>query len=174
MISRTPMWNALARQRGFKTRQRNGFTKDRACRISTCDRSASARELCDTHYRRLLRYGSPDGHAEKRLLDCKRYLQRKFRGHPLANCRTGRASVHRVVLFDCSGGGPLPCFWCGRPLRWITTRPQPVDALMVDHLDHDRHNNDETNLVPACNACNGARNRRRKKAPLISQYRRAA
>lgn len=64
---------------------------------------------------------------------------------------------HKLVLFEKLGGGDHPCHWCGRLLRWV--KGTAGDALVADHLDGDRRNNEPANLVPACNGCNTIRAR---------------
>lgn len=67
--------------------------------------------------------------------------------HPLANGRW--VYEHRVALYEKLGPGPQECWWCGRAISW-------EENLDVDHLDYDRSNNDPSNLVPSCRACNRA------------------
>lgn len=100
-----------------------------------------------------------------------RYAMVTRRGHPLAG-KTGRVFVHRMVLYDSSGGGRMPCFWCARPLGWGVEKFAP-GAIVVDHLDHDRSNNSPTNLVPSCNGCNAGRIRGHA-AVRVPQYELAA
>lgn len=79
----------------------------------------------------------------------------KAAGHPMANAG-GWALEHRVVLFDAIGVGPHPCHWqCGRELTW--RNPNPAWELLSDHLDDNRLNNTDENLVPACRHCNSTR-----------------
>jgi hypothetical protein len=66
----------------------------------------------------------------------------------------GREYEHRIVLRAVIGGDPHPCHWCNRMLAW------GVD-LHVDHVDHDKLNNDPRNLVPSCQPCNNSRSRKR-------------
>lgn len=80
--------------------------------------------------------------------------------HPVARAN-GLVLEHRAVLHDKLGAGPQRCHWdgCGhRELLWEAA-PGEDDELTVDHLDHDRANNDPANLVPACRPCNAARRR---------------
>jgi hypothetical protein len=86
--------------------------------------------------------------------------------HPLAT--TGAIVMeHRAVLYDKIGSGPHECHWhfvydCGKTdLHW-----GGLDGICVDHLDHDKANNDPTNLVPSCCGCNLRRGREFK---LISE-----
>ena len=84
------------------------------------------------------------------------YRQVSAAGHPLANTY-GHVLEHRMVLYDTIGPGPHPCHWCDIPVNWeagIT-----ATALITDHLDFNRANNDPANLAPACNVCNVRRNR---------------
>lgn len=80
-------------------------------------------------------------------------------GHPLAGA-LGRVKEHRKVLFDHIGPGWHPCNWCGKDVEWQNgQRPGGVN-LVVDHLDGNRFNNVPENLVPSCQSCNAARNKR--------------
>jgi hypothetical protein len=138
------------------------------CIVAECGRPVHGRGLCNLHRLRLARTGNIE--ARQRLLDPKRYKLVTRPDHPLAHAGTGRVYVHRMVLFDQIGWMPVPCFWCGRRVQWSTVQPMPEDALIADHLDHDRHNNDIANLVPSCNSCNPARTRWRTAAPLMPVY----
>lgn len=136
------------------------------CNVDECTRHASKKGMCDKHYQRLRK----SGHTEDpvRLVDPKRYLQRKLTNHPLAG-KNGRVYVHRATLHDscASENQPLPCYWCAQTVYW--SHSDIKKRLVVDHLDHDRHNNTPENLVPACNSCNVKRTRRTN-IRLSSQY----
>lgn len=41
--------------------------------------------------------------------------------------------------------------------RTASTAGGVANALVVDHVDHDRSNNDRDNLVPSCQRCNANR-----------------
>jgi hypothetical protein len=84
-----------------------------------------------------------------------RYIRFTARGHPLADL-SGRVLLHRWVVYRRVGSGAHPCFWCGRMLVWGARRGSP-DAIVVDHLDSDRQNNADANLVVACHGCNVGR-----------------
>ena len=71
--------------------------------------------------------------------------------HPLSDNK-GWVYEHRAVALALWGSGTQACHWCGMPLEWDGTFL--VDRLCVDHLDGDRSNNEESNLVPACQECN--------------------
>jgi hypothetical protein len=137
------------------------------CSVDDCDRPHARGGWCGLHFQRWKRTGTT---AEPTAVipDVKRYPVRKFTGHPLAST-TGRALVHRVVLYNETGPGPHPCHWCGTSVRWESTYPRDVDALVVDHVDHDRHNFQPTNLVPSCNPCN-SRRRQTANHGLTSQF----
>lgn len=69
-----------------------------------------------------------------------------------------RIYVHRKILRDKIGDGEHPCFHCGRMVAWDKWHNEhPRDALVVDHLDANKLNNDPDNLVPSCNRCNSLR-----------------
>jgi len=110
------------------------------------------------HYHRWYRHGDP--HAVRSLLDRRRsssgYWLVSRPGHSLANAR-GEVYEHRLVLFESIGPGEHSCHWCGAPVSWELTYPESIAALVVDHLDDDKLNNERTNLVPSCNPCNGGR-----------------
>lgn len=125
----------------------------RVCMIEGCTRKYEGSGYCKLHRDRKSRHGDPlyvgrrpagSGHLTPRG-----YIMGWHPDHPLAGA-TGFVLEHRVVLFDAIGNGPHPCHWCGKTLTWSP-------ELTVDHLDWDRSNNDPANLVPACAACNGAR-----------------
>jgi len=121
--------------------------QERKCQHEGCSRKHKAHGLCALHLGRKKK-GLPMD-AQLVTLNPKRYRQITARNHPLA-WKNGRVSVHRKVLFDAVGGSRMPCHWCGTPLYW-------GDNLVVDHIDHDRHNNQSTNLVPSCASCNCGR-----------------
>jgi hypothetical protein len=77
-----------------------------------------------------------------------------LRDHPLARSQ-GKVAEHRVALFSKIGPGPHPCHWCGKSLAWDAERQSL--KIMADHVDHDRLNNDPSNLVPSCLDCNTKR-----------------
>lgn len=121
--------------------------KPRVCIVEGCNRRHKGYGYCKFHLERF-RKGLPlDGPL--RTLHPKRYRIVTRRDHPLA-MKNGRVAVHRMVFYDQIGNSRIPCFWCGTSLEWRIN-------LFVDHLDHDRHNNQPTNLVPSCNSCNAGR-----------------
>ena len=126
------------------------------CQVEGCIRTARTRKCCGTHYTRLRLYGDPTASAPPRALRAaKRYRSRLIPGHPLAGV-DGRALEHRLVLFDKIGPGEHRCHWCGTSIRW-TTEGLIGDALVVDHVNHDRLDNAPGNLVASCNVCNNHR-----------------
>jgi hypothetical protein len=76
------------------------------------------------------------------------YVLLRLPEHPLAH--DGWVYEHRHVLYEGLGPGPQECWWCGIEVKW-------ENGLQVDHLDHDRSNNDPANLVPSCQPCNQGR-----------------
>jgi hypothetical protein len=168
----SPEWIA---NRVHARRVNGTYKKDRPkklCAVPGCDRPSHGK-WCNMHRGRMANHGTVEL-LDRKPLAPKRYRQVKRPGHPLANPVTGIVYLHRAVLFDQMGSwGNVPCFWCGTTVRWSTAHPQPPDGLMVDHLDHDRHHNDSTNLVPSCNRCNCARSHWRTLPPLVSVYQRA-
>jgi hypothetical protein len=84
-------------------------------------------------------------------------------GHPIAP-PSGVVAVARLVLYDKVGPGEHPCHWCAASVAWKTGLVE--GALIADHLDWNRNNDDPANLVPSCHSCNGHR-RRTGDAPLL-------
>jgi hypothetical protein len=131
------------------------------CSVGECDRIVKGRHLCEMHYMRAYRHGG-DVHAGEGRYGAgyemtDGYILIGAVGHPLARAK-GAVKVHRKVLYDAIGPGPHPCHWCGKPVDW--TYGVTSDALVVDHLDDRRSNNDLDNLVPSCNTCNSSRSRK--------------
>lgn len=142
------------------------------CAADGCDNTPICRGCCDKHYRALLKYGDPL--ARKRapagsgfLLGGYRYVSARANRHPLQT-KNEKVSAHRVVLYDAIGSGEHPCTWCGKVVSWEKSWPRDRDALVVDHLDGDRLNNELENLVPSCQPCNSKRanDGRRAAVPL--------
>lgn len=92
-----------------------------------------------------------EGHPGKYLLEGYVMLLSQH-SHPLAD-EDGKVYEHRKVLYDKIGPGPHECHWgCGKLLDW-----GGVEGVCVDHLDGDKENNSEKNLVPSCLPCNWSR-----------------
>lgn len=117
------------------------------CAITGCEQTIKAYGMCQFHWSRTKK--GIDFSWVKPTLAKRRYRSLTRRNHPLADKR-GKVTEHRMVLYDTVEGSRLPCFWCGTPLEW-------KDNLVVDHLNHNRHDNSPTNLVPSCNSCNCGR-----------------
>jgi hypothetical protein len=98
--------------------------------------------------------------ASQRKADGDRTSRRAERipDHPLAN-QQGRVLSYRRMLFEKIGPGSHACHWCGRLVNWNARIGRGVgrEDLIVDHLDGNKQNNGESNLVPACNFCNTLR-----------------
>lgn len=83
------------------------------------------------------------------------YVKVLDKGHPLA-AQNGQLFEHRQVLWNAIGAGPHRCHWCQTSVDWVRGASSK-GALVVDHLDGDKANNQRSNLVPACNPCNSSR-----------------
>lgn len=133
------------------------------CLVPGCESTHKGRGFCQKHLNRR-RKGLPLLGPIK-TLNPKRYRVVTRRGHQIA-MRNGRVYEHRLVLFDAVRGASLPCFWCGEPVHWLAETSE--QALHVDHLDHDRHNNQVTNLRPSCPSCNCGRMRPGQRRPVYT------
>jgi hypothetical protein len=128
------------------------------CLVEECRGEHLAKGYCIKHYTRLLRHDDPymvDPNANELQVSTSGYVAIYLPDHPLADA-TGRLYEHQMVLFDALGDGPRQCKWCGVTVYWQSGYHSP-DRLVVDHLDHNKLNNDLFNLVPSCNPCNIAR-----------------
>jgi len=131
----------------------------RTCSIERCGKPHNSHGWCKEHYDRYLRHGDPTvviDRTSKGWLHDEGYRRLSIPGHPLASSN-GHVFEHRVVLYDKVGPGPHPCHWCTTPVDWSKSWPHADDALVADHLDGNRLNNDPVNLVPACQLCNYTR-----------------
>ena len=128
------------------------------CSVDGCVRPLYCRGKCLMHYNRELK--GIEGGAEP--------LRRAFgtgsvngdgywvfhdSSHPLSNAQ-GKLLGHRAVLFDAIGAGVHPCHWCEKPLTWRGAADARING---DHLDHNKLNNDISNLVVSCLDCNTKR-----------------
>ena len=88
--------------------------------------------------------------------------ERGYWDHPLS-ARKGIILQHRRIAYAKYGAGPQQCFWCGISIRWSKSGKAvlDVDACTVDHLNEDRSDNREDNLVLSCTRCNISRGRMR-------------
>ena len=126
------------------------------CTVEACENDSRTRSgaLCEMHYARRYRTGSLDVDTRPKLTKTSQgYLVRHIHDHPVSG-KNGRAYEHRRVLFDKIGVGDHKCHWCLNPIIWHGTGKQ---RLVVDHLDNDKENNSENNLVPSCHGCNATR-----------------
>lgn len=69
--------------------------------------------------------------------------------------KRGNIWVHREVLYHSIGDGPHLCAQCRTPVTWGA--PMSANALICDHIDWDRTNNDPANLQPLCPPCSSRR-----------------
>ena len=137
------------------------------CSVAECDRpratktNGTRRSMCFAHYKRVDKYGDvladtpvkerrPPGEGH---LSTYGYWIVTRAGHPLAFAHGG-VLEHRAVLYDAIGPGAHSCHWCRCTVDWGVSFP---GALVVDHLDADRLNNDLANLVASCQPCNSSR-----------------
>lgn len=130
------------------------------CEIANCDRPSRSRYagVCEMHYYRERRHGDPLAvrPITGRSTTENGYVVVYQPGHPLARS-DGWVLEHRVVLFAAIGPGWHDCHWCSTKVAWHRQYPRHLDALVVDHVDCDKTNNLEANLVPSCFACNLSR-----------------
>lgn len=84
-----------------------------------------------------------------------RYLWTRIPKHPLAVSEDGMIAVHRKEAHASWGDGPFECHWCHMAIAWKAS--EGFQKLVVDHLDGNSLNNDQSNLVPACHHCNISR-----------------
>lgn len=128
------------------------------CSIDGCTKNRNQqRTVCNTHAMRLHRYGDYTDDRTRSgatWTHSHGYQVVSANGHPLAQNK-GQIYVHRKTLWDAIGAGPHNCHWCSTEVEWMKT-------LEVDHLDSVTGNNDPSNLVPACHACNTRRGAHRR------------
>ena len=104
--------------------------------------------LCEKHYYRMRRTGTLERPANEPRLCASGYVRYWLPEHPLA-MKSGYVYVHRLNYYENNGEGPFDCFHCGIEVNWKT--------LEVDHLDFNKANNGDDNLVASCKRCNLAR-----------------
>lgn len=134
------------------------------CQVPGCETPNYGGRLCSKHRARLMRHGSFDLPPRAgRHRHSEGYVLVRREDHPLTQPgKSCWAYEHRVVLFEEIGPGWHDCHHCGTAVSWDLTFPEHMDALVVDHLDNDKANNDPTNLVPSCQSCNTKRAVRRR------------
>lgn len=130
------------------------------CSVEGCTEQPRRGGLCPSHSEQMRTHGDPllwvRAPAGAGSLRKDGYRLVTVHGHPLAE--SGQLLEHRKVLYDAIGPGEHPCRWCGQTLTWQAGITET--ALVADHLDFDRANNDPSNLVPSCNGCNVRRTTR--------------
>lgn len=131
------------------------------CSAAGCAERPYVDGLCSKHFQRQKANGDPLAIRRREKgtgsINAQGYMIITVPGHPLANARG--TLEHRVVLYDAIGPLWHPCHWCGAMVTWDITTPADPHALVVDHVDFDKLNNDRANLVPSCWGCNIARTR---------------
>lgn len=111
--------------------------------------------VCTTHYSRLRRTGTVDKQPWKyRSMQSNGYIKIYNSDHELAVNRS--VYEHRQILFDAIGRGPHTCHWCGGSIDWVKGKCV-TGSLVPDHINGNKSDNNISNLVPACNTCNGLR-----------------
>lgn len=125
------------------------------CCAPGCDKSARAVGACKTHYHRMRRTGTYDRPPKKIYTHPSGYQAVTESGHLLAQS-CGQIYVHRLVLFGAIGYGPHLCHWCSQHVNWNAIG---AAQLQSDHVDGDRANNADVNLVASCPRCNTRRAR---------------
>lgn len=141
------------------------------CTVDDCTKPTrrATSGLCAMHYHRQYRHGSVHATQPPALPVVRYKLVRGRSNHPVAG-PSGRAYLHRVVLYDAIGDGLHSCHWCGREIRWIVglLPPWPPDYLAVDHVNADRHDNRLENLVASCQPCNSTRAQRARHERILA------
>jgi hypothetical protein len=135
------------------------------CVIDGCEARPVGRGWCSLHYQRWQLKGDPLGDVPRRVyagvsMHTEGYRLVSRPGHPLAQADR-YVPEHRLVLWESLAGADAPCHWCAEPVSWALKWPRDRWALVVDHLDGDKLNNDIGNLVPSCNPCNSTRSTRK-------------
>lgn len=127
-----------------------------ACKIDGCEKPHSGLGWCKKHLTRWTRHGDPLAIYPNARYPDRRYRRVKRLGHPLAG-KDGGVALHRLVLYEAIGPGEHPCHWCSTLVDWSKRYPADQAALVVDHLDWNRANNQLANLVASCPPCNSTR-----------------
>lgn len=156
--------------RHYRMKRAHGVIQDNApgripiseCAVSGCSRPPRSpiAGICEVHYYRQRRTGSVEDPVivGRSLSKSTGYWIILAKDHPLARL-SGHALEHRVVLYNTIGPGWHNCTYCQTPVCWEKHYPEDLDALVVDHVDMVKMNNDIANLVPSCFLCNIARSR---------------
>ena len=138
------------------------------CSVAGCGITvrSSGSGFCEKHYMRKRRRGSlrrmlEDSPPPAEATHSHGYVVEYLPLHPLWGETQGRIYQHRRVFFDAHGKGPHSCHWCSKPLEW--------SEMDVDHLNAVRDDNEPTNLVASCPACN--KDRARPKLAHVTRQR---
>lgn len=128
----------------------------KTCSLDGCPNRSRTRtgRVCEVHYYRYRRTGKYHAPVYGTWsVNSNGYEMRTDRVHPIRSAQ-GYLYRHRMVLYDAIGPGAHACHWCSCDIEW---NEGGARQLVVDHLDNDKRNNDQSNLVPSCHRCNSTR-----------------
>lgn len=140
------------REKNKKANKPNRLALLPECKIIGCGRKATRirQRTCERCYMQIRRTGVVRLTRVYRYRYSRRdgYVLLYRPGHALADSR-GYVFEHRHVAYSVYQGHCPACFWCGSALTW--------NSAHIDHLNEDKADNSEKNLVVACCPCNRAR-----------------
>jgi len=133
------------------------------CSVEGCLKDANRIKagLCEAHYAMLRRRGCTK-HKEYplRTFNQAGYVKIKNKSHPLSDS-SGTVYEHRMVFYNIHGEGPFKCHWCGKDISWYN--------LHIDHLNNNITDNNDSNLVASCAACNIGRGQEKSAKTMRSK-----
>lgn len=146
---------------GTEDERKTAFASWSMCCVNGCDkpsRSPGNGVMCEMHYARTRRTGNTEiiKQQKQRAPHSFGYITMTDRDHPLAS-KGGYLYTHRKLLFDRIGWGKHTCHWCGCVVEWMPGEKTKKGAIVVDHLNGNKKDNNDYNLVPSCHQCNATR-----------------